>query len=180
MQTDPVRSIRMAAALNERYGALLRTSTLNSVDRLELKIGEADQIYPEIWRHLDEARAALVAQGIAVAQYDSIRATEDGYTAVTGVEIHEDRKIVLATGGYAGPTKTASFNVSGHRKALAACNVLQATLPNIDWAGLEREEQAEIAAAGSLTAGNWKSLGLTVVVLAVVVALGVMIYKLVM
>src|ERR1044071_1810225 len=56
---DPVvRSIRIAATLNDRFGALLKeAASYQKVAEFELKIGEAQQIYPEIWRHFDEARA---------------------------------------------------------------------------------------------------------------------------
>src|SRR5688572_20670424 len=83
-----VRSIRIATRLNERFGAILReAATEHKAAAIELKIGEAQQIYPEIWRHLDEARAALGARGTAVRTYDELRATErPGQQAVDDIE----------------------------------------------------------------------------------------------
>src|SRR5437763_10131625 len=91
MIDDPaVRSVRVAVALCDRFaellagpsqvtavkqqGALLGVS--GNQDELSLRIGEAQQIYPEIWRHLDDARAGFAGRGIAVASYDAIRASE--------------------------------------------------------------------------------------------------------
>ncbi len=169
----------MAAALNQRFGALLRTDP-DSVDALELKIGEAQQIYPEIWRYLDEAHAALAARGIAVTDYDTIRALEPpGQQAVSRIDV----SAFSALGGlpigdelYNG-SKSATFHVEGHRLAAAAVRVLEAALPDVDWAGLDHAERAEIAAAGSLTAGNWLQLGKTLGVLAAALAIVLVIYK---
>jgi hypothetical protein len=170
---DPiVRSIRIAKTLNERFGAILReAATEQNVAAFELKIGEAQQIYPEIWRHLDEARAAL---GV-VAGYDQLRATErPGQQAVDNIESTEAiNPLMLAFGTLQHVEfKTATFNAEGHRKARAACTMLMDAMPEVDWRALERAEDAEIAAAGSLEAGKWKHLAVIgVIVLVVVVAL---------
>ena len=184
MQTDPVRAIRMAAALNQRYGALLRQRTGDSLDALELKIGESQQIYPEIWRYMDEARDALAQRGIVVESYDQIRATEEpGQLAVTDVEVEEGFDTVgLLVGGrpayYA--KKTATFNVGGYRKAEVAVRELKSAMPEVDWAGLERAEQQEIEAVGSLTAANWKKLGISIATFGGLFLVVLLIYKLVM
>src|SRR5687768_12001423 len=147
MQTDPVRSIRMAAALNQRFGALLRTDTGESVDAMELKIGEMNQIYPEIWRYLDEARTALAARGIEVIDYDEIRKTErPGQLGTDSIEVTDQ---INPLGLIAGPiweqTKTVVFNAQGYENARAAVQSLKLSLPDVDWVGLDRAEQAEIA-----------------------------------
>lgn len=182
MQTDPVRSIRMAAALNQRFGALLRTNTGESIDAMELKIGEMNQIYPEIWRYLDEARGALVARGADVGDYDAIRATErPGKLGTESIEVTEH---INPMGLIAGPlfeqTKTVTFNAEGYQKAQVAVASLKATMPEVDWVGLDRAEQAEIAAAGSLTAGNWKQLGIQIAVVGALLGVVFIIYKLLM
>ena len=182
MQTDPVRSIRMAAALNQRFGALLRTDTGENVDEMELKIGEMNQLYPEIWRYMDEARVALVQRGADVRHYDQIRATEQpGKLGTDSIEVEEH---INPLGLIAGPifvqTKTVAFNAEGYRKACAAVDSLKSALPDVDWVGLDRAEQAEIAAAGSLTASNWKQLGIQIGVVGALLGVVFVIYKLLM
>ena len=182
MQTDPVRSIRMAAALNQRFGALLRTDTGESVDEMELKIGEMNQIYPEIWRYMDEARAELAQRGIDVADFDAIRATERaGKLGTESIEVEEH---INPLGLIAGPlfvqTKTVAFNAEGYQKAHAAVHSLKSAMPDVDWVGLDRAEQAEIAAAGSLTAGNWKQLGIQIAVVGALLGVVFVIYKVLM
>ena len=182
MQTDPVRSIRMAAALNQRFGVLLRADSVESMDAMELRIGEMNQIYPEIWRYMDEARAVFVHRGIDVGEYDAIRATE--YPGKLGTESIEVENHINPLGLIAGPmfeqTKTVVFNAAGHQKANAAVRVLKDSMPEVDWVGLDRAEQAEIAAAGSLTASNWKQLGIQVAVVGALLGVVFVIYKVLM
>src|SRR5262245_22786086 len=121
MNGDPVvRSVRVATALNQRFGALLREAKEHqTVAEFELKIGEAQQIYPEIWRHLDEARAALGQRGVVVEGYDVLRATErPGQQAVDNIEHAEAvNPFALVFGSFEYvEMKTASFNHEGHKK----------------------------------------------------------------
>jgi hypothetical protein len=176
MNVDPaVRSIRIAITLNERFGAILREAESDqTVAEFELKIGEAQQIYPEIWRHLDEARAALGQRGIVVEDYDALRATEQpGQLAVDNIEhAAAINPLALAFGQlqYA-ETKTATFNREGHAKASQAGDALMRAMPEVDWRTLERQEEVEIAAVGSLHAGKWRQVVLiSVIVLAVLIA----------
>ncbi|HEX7940639.1 MAG TPA: hypothetical protein VF488_02490 [Gemmatimonadaceae bacterium] len=123
---DPVvRSIRIATTLNERFGAILKeAASYQKVAEFELKIGEAQQIYPEIWRHLDEARAALGQRGIVVQPYDALRATErPGQLAVDNIEHSEGiNPLAIAFGQLQYfETKTATFNHEGHAKARSNC-----------------------------------------------------------
>ena len=177
MNVDPVvRSIRIASTLNDRFGAILREANVHqTVAEFELKIGEAQQIYPEIWRHLDEARTVLGKRNIQVAHYDELRATErPGQQAVGNIEHAEGvNPLALAFGGALHvEMKTASFNHEGHAKAREACNALMESMPGVDWRALIREEEAEIAAMGSLDASKWRHLVVIgAVVLAVVIAL---------
>jgi hypothetical protein len=177
VNVDPVvRSIRIASTLNDRFGTIVREANNNqTVAEFELKIGEAQQIYPEIWRHLDEARAALGTRNIAVAKYDAIRATErPGQLAVDNIEHSEGvNPLALAFGGALHVEfKTASFNREGHTKARAACNALMEAMPEVDWRELARAEEAEIAAVGSLDSAKWRQLVIVgAIVLAVIVAL---------
>jgi len=179
VNVDPaVRSIRIAAILNERFGAIIREAeSVENVAEVELKIGEAQQIYPEIWRHLDEARAALDQRGVAVADFDALRATErPGQLAVANIEHTEGINVLaLALGELQHfETKTASFNHEGHVKARDACDALMQAMPNVAWAELARQEAAEIAEVGSLNARKWRQLAVPVGILVLVVV----VYKL--
>lgn len=160
---DPaVRSIRIATTLNERFGAILKeAASPQQVAEFELKIGEAQQLYPEIWRHLDEARAALGQRGIVISAYDDLRATEHpGQQAVDSIESTEGvNPLALAFGGplYVH-TKTATFNDAGHAKARQACDALMQAMPEVDWRAVALAEDAEIAATGSLTSAKWRQV----------------------
>lgn len=160
---DPVvRSIRIASALNHRFGAILREAAVpQKVSEFELKIGEAQQIFPEIWRHLDEARAAMGQRGIVVQEYDALRATQGpGQLAVDNIEHSEGiNPLALAFGRIQySERKTASFNHEGHRKATEACSLLMRAMPEVDWRALADEEDREIAAIGSLSAAKWRPI----------------------
>jgi|ERR1044071_651721 hypothetical protein len=173
---DPVvRSIRIAATLNDRFGALLKeAASYQKVAEFELKIGEAQQIYPEIWRHFDEARAALGQRGVVVQPYDALRATErPGQLGVDNIEHSEGiNPVALAFGQLQYfETKTATFNHEGHAKALQACDALMRAMPEVDWNAVVRQEEAEIAAIGSLSSAKWRQLAvIAAVVLAAFVA----------
>ncbi len=163
--SDPaVRSVRIAATLNERFAALMRAPVTQTggMGELELRIGEAQQMYPEIWNHLDEARATLAGRGVSTAAYDKVRATEPkGSIGVSRVEV-EGYATTLSghmLGLHDEQVKSAYFNLEGHRRANEAVKALMAAQPEVDWRALERAENAEIAAAGSLGPINPKSLG---------------------
>jgi hypothetical protein len=177
MNVDPaVRSIRIANTLNQRFGTLLREAQdPQTVADFELKIGEAQQIYPEIWRHLDEARTALGQRGVTVEGYDALRATErPGQQAVDNIEHSEGiNPLALAFGSLQyTETKTASFNQEGHKKAARACDELMRAMPEVDWRALAKAEDREIAAMGSLSAAKWRQVGLlAAIVVALVIAI---------
>jgi len=170
MTVDPiVRSIRIATTLNERFRAILKEADApQTVAEFELKIGEAQQLYPEIWRHLDEARAALGQRGVGAPDYDALRATEHpGQLAVGDIESSEGiNPLALAVGQLQYvQTKTATFNHAGQVKAQHACAALMQAMPEIDWPALARAEDAEIAAMGSLSSSKWRQLAIAVAVL---------------
>jgi hypothetical protein len=149
---DPaVRSIRIATTLNERFRDLMhqRSSPGDGTAELELRIGEAQQIYPEIWNHLDDARKVIAARGGDTASYDAIKAKQGVALGVTRVEVEDHHSIGL--GGYDHTqTKEAHFNLEGFRSAHKACAALMTAMPEVDWKAIERAENQEIAAAGSL------------------------------
>src|SRR5690349_16682091 len=124
MLDAPVRSLRVANALTERVAVLATTSTLHPTP-LDLRIGEAQSLYPEIWRHLDDARDVLHANGRDVSRYAALGAA------------HVD-------------IKTAKYNVDGLRAAADARRALEAALPEVDWAALAMREANVVSDAGSL------------------------------
>ena len=147
---DAIRSIRVAATLNKRYGEIIKKQSYSQVEDLENAVGEAEQIYPEIWSQLDNARAALVQEGHAVPRYDHLRAQVYG-AAITNVDVNESVQLL---GG--GVHKTVSLNHDGHHQAFAADEVLRSVLPDVDWVGMDRAEAAEIAAMGDIRPAAWK------------------------
>ncbi len=177
--TDPaVRSVRIASALHDRFRVVMsaRTTQAGGMAELELRIGEAQQIYPEIWSHLDEARATLAGRGIDTSAYDAVRAAEPkGSLGVTRVDV--EGYATTFTGELLGvhdeQVKSAQFNLEGYRRASQAIQALMAAQPEIDWRALERAENAEIAAAGSLGPVNPKSLGKWIAILG---GAGVLVY----
>jgi len=154
--TAAVASIRTAQALNERLGVLVRARETYDDERLSLELGEARQLYPTIWTHLDDARNELVRRGVPVVQYDGIRANDViDAGAILGVEVAADRVGLAFTGGVA---KTAHLNTQGHTLATHAANALRAALPSVDWEALERADAEQLAAFGSLGPPLWKKV----------------------
>jgi hypothetical protein len=163
-----IRSIRVAAALNEQYAVLARAKSYSNPDELSRVIGEARQLYPEIWANLDDARNALAERGISVAAYDELRARQATRAGgVLDVQAHD--KAYVPIGG--GVVKSATMNVEGHALATEACNLMRRALPQVDWDALDRAEADEIAAAGSLRPARWKGVVLSIVGVALCAAL---------
>ncbi len=176
---DAVRSIRIAHTLIERYLVLARMQPPSSAE-LELQIGEAQQIYPEIWRHLDVARKALVASGRDVTRFDEYRRSELVELGVTDVDFSRELDFAaLMLGRIRERTvKTATFNVGGAQRAASAMGALMATMPEVDFAALARAEDREIRAAGSLHAGKWLGIVKWLVAAAAVAGVAVLIHRL--
>lgn len=157
---DPaVRSIRVAVALSERFAELLKGPAVVSAHKksgalfgvsgneeaLSLRIGEAQQLYPEIWRHLDDARAVMAERGADVSAYDRIR-TDEG--AVLGAAVDVDRSSHgVGQHRVHHQVKSANFNREGHARACSASAALMKAAPKIDWAAIERAEVADPAIA---------------------------------
>jgi hypothetical protein len=148
-----VRSIRMAAALNERYGAVIRSRTYRDALELSNVVGEACQLYPEIWTLLDDARRELAGRGVDTSAYDAVRASPAA-RAPAVLDMTEARWTGFAA-HITGGERTATLNGGGHQAAIQACALLRAAMPQIDWEGLER---AEAAALGNIDLGPplWK------------------------
>lgn len=182
MFDDPaVRSVRVAVALCDRFAELLKGPTQVSARKqhgalfgvsgndgdLSLRIGEAQQLYPEIWRHLDDARAAFAAREIDVARYDQLRAAE-------GLALGADVDVKHARHGYGEyavdeTVKSATFNREGLARARQACDALVRATPQIDWAAIARAESQDpaVAAFGRATrVKRWTGFALIFLVIA--------------
>ena len=152
--TAAVSSIRTAQALNERFGVLIRPSNTHDDEKFSSTLGEARQLYPNIWSHLDQARNDLAQRGIPVERYDALRAdraVDQG--AVLDVEVEQDAFTIPGRA-----EKTAYLNSRGHALAQQACTVLRASLPTVDWDALERADADQLAAFGSLGPPLWKKV----------------------
>ena len=178
--SDPIRSLRVAGTLADRFRALLQPGLMESSD-LEIAIGEAQRIYPEIWRHLDEARTALVAMERDVSAFDALRVHELGILGVTQIDssLQLDMMSLMLGRLRVAEVKTATFNYAGYQRAVAACRALMDTMPEVDWAELARAEDREIAAAGSLHASKWSGMVKAAAIAAALVGVAYGVYQLV-
>lgn len=182
MIADPaVRSVRVAVALCDRFAELLKgpsnvsahkqSSALvgvsGNMDDLSLRIGEVQQIYPEIWRHLDDARSAFAARGIDVTAFDQIRASE-GIALGAAVDVKHTR---YEAGPYSTDqvVKSANFNREGHARAKKAAQALMTATPDIPWAAIAKAEADDPnikAFTRSTTTKRWIMIGVLGAVIA--------------
>jgi hypothetical protein len=182
MSVDPVvRSVRVAVVLSDRFAAILKgPDTVHSQKQagalvgisgdqtaMSLRIGEAQQMYPEIWRHLDDARAVLATRGVDVAAYDAIREAE-GQGIGAAVDV---KATVHGVGQHAieQQVKSANFNRAGLARAKQAIDSLVKATPEIDWVAIARAEaeDPDVAAFGrSARIKRWSLLTLLVLVIA--------------
>jgi hypothetical protein len=176
---DPVQSIRIASNLAERFRALLRGPTIGPAGDFELRIGEAQQTYPEIWRHLDDAYGVLKERGADVSRFEELRRGELTHLGVTDIDSRtEINYMALMVGRLRVTTvKTATFNAAGYARAVAACKGLMAAMPEVDWEALAKAEDQEIRAAGSLQAGVWIGIAKWVAIAAVLGGIGYGVHK---
>ena len=164
----PVRSIRVATALADRFRTLMQRRDYYDDEQFENVLGEARQTYPSIWSNLDDARAAPALQSIDLSAYDALRATDAARLGgVVDVDLGDDSKQVR-------------FNSVGHATAVEACQVLRAALPSVDWHQLDRDEADQLAAFGSLGPPLWKKIVFFAImaVLAAIALAGFIFYKL--
>ncbi|HTL34931.1 MAG TPA: hypothetical protein VL326_17500, partial [Kofleriaceae bacterium] len=155
MIADPaVRSVRVAVALCDRFDELMKGPTVITAhktrralvgvkgndDEFSLRVNQAQQIYPEIWSHLDDARKGFAARGIDMTGYDVLRENERQFVG-TGAGI--DMKYTEYGDpryGYQQTEKRANFNTGGLQRARLAIQALQKATSDIDWAGIAKAE----------------------------------------
>lgn len=161
MVDDPaVRSVRVANALCDRFAELLKGPTAvvshksnrallgvsGDEEALSLRIGEAQQLYPEIWSHLDDARQAFAARGADVSAFDVLRENERRFVG-TGVGVQTGYTGVGGPYGFVETFKQAHFNQGGLLRARSAITALQNATPMINWAAIAKAEDNDPHAA---------------------------------
>jgi len=166
-----VRAVRVVVALTERFGELTR-KTFGAPDAMSLVIGEAEQIYPEIWSQLDLARKAFAEMGCDTKEFDTIRAYEPrGSLGILDMRLvvrrdrlgfdndHQYREVV--------------WNHDGHTRAVQAAGALMRAAPDVDWALIakaEDEAQRNIEKEfGSISSKAW--IPVVVIVVAILAAI---------
>lgn len=173
---DPVQSIRVAQALLGRFPGLMRQAS-STQSETELAIGEANQLYPEIWRHMDDARRVLAGRGRDTSTYDAFRAQVLAELGITDIDVRQvDWKNKWGVTVHTTHEKVVSFNYEGYQRALAASKALMAAMPEIDWDELARQDVRAIAEAGSLQTAKVKTIGKVVAGLAGLAAITYGIY----
>src|SRR5687767_14573717 len=153
MTVDPaIRSVRIAVALCDRFAELLKGPSMvvatqqsgalfgvsGDEESLSLRIGEVQQIYPEIWRHLDEARAAFAKRNVDVSAFDAIRKQEG--TALGAKPDLDYNRYHAGSDSLEQTVKTANFNNEGYTRARKAADALMRATPHIDWAAIAKKE----------------------------------------
>jgi len=187
---DPaVRSVRVALALCDRFTELLKGPTTvraakqrgalvgvsGDQEGLSMRIGEAQQIYPEIWQHLDDARKVFAGRGIDVSAFDRIRETEgDGLGANVGLE---QQSYGYGSHGVDQQVKSAGFNTQGLVRARQACKALMDATTDIDWKAIAAAEGADPAAAEfARSTRNKRYMRLAALALVIFAPFGIVMY----
>ncbi len=189
MFDDPaVRSVRVALALCERFEELLKGPTTvraakqrgalvgvaGDQEGLSMRIGEAQQIYPEIWQHLDEAREVFAKRGIDTSMFDGIRQQEG---QALGANVDIQHSYGYGSHGVDQQMKTAGFNRQGLARARRACQALMDATPDIQWAAIAKAEGADPAAAEfARSTRNKRYLRLAALALLIFAPFGIVMY----
>jgi len=184
---DPaVRSIQIASTLVTRLAELIRPRRSAEViqrlagevaaDQLELRLGEAQQIAPEIWRHLDDAHRAMAERGVQVAGYAELRALPNpALLATSNIEVKRKLDVLGLVQGdlRVVVTKDVTWDPNIILGAIAAIAMLEASLPDVDWDALDRADREQIEAVGSLRSARWKAAAKWLAVAAAVTAISI-------
>ncbi len=162
-----IRHVGIARTVLDRFEALARgpsrTDALGdalgrigtqSYDRdaaRQLRIGEATQIFPEVWINLDATAAALRALGEPCSALEGIRAGEEPHPQA--IRLGSDE-----------------LNLQSAHAARAAIAAVEAATPAVDWAAIARADAAFADDAYRQLGGrSRKAVGIIGVVLMLVV-----------
>ena len=153
---DRFEELARGPSTAEQLGTALGRIGAQSYDRdadEQLRVGEASQIFPEVWINLDAAGRTLAAlgepcSGIPAPNADNRLAFRVGHAGVDG------------------------FNLESARAARAAIRAIEAATPAIDWAGIVAADAAFAADAYRQLGGrSRKAIGIIGVVIMIVVLL---------
>lgn len=139
-----VQEVEIAEALLGHYVASLAQADVSSMmlslqrdTRLanEAAIGSADQVYPEIWKRLDAARAIAAPSGRDLAYYDQIRnyVGADAANGIKSVTTVTTTNIVGVFPVLHGGSKIAEGNAEGVRTARDAIATFRSLFPDLQW-----------------------------------------------
>ena len=151
---DPaVDAILTAETLFVQFlGLVPRLKSLLPAD-VSIAMGEARNLYPELWAALDRGRTALRERGVDVPVYDETRRRQPA--AMDGFQVHNNERnelgnvettAVLVFFGGLGATihslgaKQGEANTSGLKDARTALDALQNAMPDADWKSLRHTE----------------------------------------
>lgn len=171
---DIIRSVGVARALLERFDELMKGPSMaarfgqglasqvsgdGANAALELRVGEAQQIYPDIWSNLDDARRALRAANIKCTEYDVIR---------------KEQTVVGVVAGNDGGGVAMGFNTRGAAQARQALRAIETVTP-VDWQSIKAADTALAESAMSLGRGN-RVIGVIGVLLALGLVAGLVLF----
>ncbi len=195
-QRDPaVDAVLTAETLLVQFKSLLPRLTSTMPADVSMAMGEAQSLYPELWASLDRGRSVLRDRGIDVPTYDDARARQPAHMLGVDVKLRARNDDVMEAASWAayiaggaifGLATGAALNVAtsvgakqgeanrtGLRDAKTAINALQAAMPDVDWKQVRQRESREAAAAlASMERARNKKLMFGVLGLAIAVAIG--------
>jgi hypothetical protein len=139
-----VQEVEIAEALLGHYVASLSQADVASMmlslerdQRLanEAAIGSAEQVYPEIWKRLDAARAIAAPSGRDCAYYDQIRSHvgADAANGIKSVTTVTTTNLVGVVPVLHGGSKIAEGNADGVRAARDAIATFRSVFPDLPW-----------------------------------------------
>lgn len=150
-----VGSVGIARALVDRFDELVRGPSAGArlgaglaaavyrdgeSPEKELRVGEAQQIYPEIWSNLDAARHALSNLNVDCPEFDRIRKRQK---QLVGVLMDSRGREAVYRG----------FNIEGAKDARDAIRGLESVTP-VDWTAIKAADAALADSAMSLGKKN--------------------------
>lgn len=136
-------AIMVAKQLVELFVAstdrLLRLATPGESEEVSSLIGQADQIYSSLWAQLDQASYYIADLQRDTTEYRILRAELGGGTGqgILDVSCRIERR-----GRYDVVISTVVTNRVGLQQAAAACRMLAALLPEVDWASRIKKQAA--------------------------------------
>ncbi len=154
---DRFEELARGPSTAQQIGSVLGRIGTDDFDRdpgRQLRIGEASQIFPEVWTNLDAAARALDALAEPCSAYAHLRAGQDAYP------------LAFRPG-------STELDLQSAHAARAAIQAIEAATPAIDWAGIARADAALAADAYRQLGGrSHKVVGILGAAITIVVLIG--------